>query len=85
MGYKLKLAKTTVPGKTSGNYLRMMDPGYTAHGIGYLTPSLFSFSRGSDRERLANLPGAKLRGKSVTFSYVNSARPGLDAARLLRG
>jgi hypothetical protein len=85
LGYELKLATTTVPGKSPENYLRIMDPGYTAHGVGYLTPSLFSFSRGSDRERLANLPGAKLRGKSVTFPHVDSARPGLDAARLLRG
>ena len=85
LGYELRLAKTTVPGKAPENYLRIMDPGYTAHGVGYLTPSLFSFSRGSDRERLANLPGAKLRGKSVTFPHVDSARPGLDAARLLRG
>jgi hypothetical protein len=33
MGYELRLAKTTVPGKTPENYLRIMDPSYTAHGI----------------------------------------------------
>jgi hypothetical protein len=62
-----------------------VDPGYTAHGIGYLTPSYFQFSRGMDRERLARLPGATLRSDSVTFSHTGSAQPGLDAARLLKG
>ena len=84
MGYELRLAKTTVPGKSPENYLRIMDPGYTAHGVGYLTPSLFSFSRGSDRERLASLPSATLVSNSVTFSHVKSAQPGLNAARLLK-
>lgn len=85
MGYELKPAKTTVPGKQLENYLRIMDPRYTAHGVGYLTPSLFSFSRGSDRERLANLPGATLTTSAVAFSHAESAQPGLAAARLVKG
>jgi hypothetical protein len=84
MGYELKPAKTTVPGKRPENYLRLMDPRYTAHGVGYLTPSLFAFSRGSDRERLANLPGATLTASAVTFSHTESAQPGLAAARLIK-
>jgi hypothetical protein len=84
MGYELRLAKTTVPGKSPENYLRIIDPSYTAHGIGYLTPSLFSFSRGSDRERLASLPEATLLSNSVTFSHLKSVQPGLEAARLLK-
>jgi CHAT domain len=84
MGYELRLATTTVPGKSPENYLRIMDPGYTAHGIGYLSPSLFSFTRGSDRERLATLPGAALLSNSVTFSHIRSAQPGLDASRLIK-
>jgi hypothetical protein len=85
MGYELKLAKTAVPGKTPENYLRIMDPGYAAHGIGYLTPTMFSFSRALDRERLSGLPDAALVSNAVNFSHVESAQPGLTAARLLRG
>jgi len=85
MGYELRLAKTTVPGKRPENYLRIMDPAYTAHGVGYLTPTLFTFSRALDRERLASLPGATLTGDSVNFSHVQSAQHGLAAARLLKG
>jgi len=29
-----------------------------AHGIGYITPTYFGFTRGSDREALSGLPGA---------------------------
>ena len=85
MGYELRLAKTAVPGKTPENYLRIMDPSYTAHGIGYLTPTMFSFSRALDRERLSGLPGAALVSNAVNFSHVGSAQSGLTAARLLRG
>jgi hypothetical protein len=84
MGYTLKLAETNVPGKRPENYLRIMDPKYTAHGIGYLTPKNFSFSRMSDRDRLAELPGATLVSSAVNFSHVKSAQPGLDTARLLK-
>jgi hypothetical protein len=84
MGYELKLAKTTVPGKRPENYLRIMGPGYTAHGIGYLTPTMLSFSRAIDRERLARMPGATLANSSVNFSHLDSAQPGLAAARLLK-
>lgn len=84
MGYELRLAQTAVPGKQPENYLRIMDPAYTAHGIGYLTPTMFSFSRGIDRQRLARVDGAALTGSSVNFSHVQSAQPGLAAARLLK-
>jgi hypothetical protein len=84
MGYELRLAKTAVPGKRPENYLRIMDPQYTAHGIGYLTPTMFSFSRAIDRERLARLPGATLANSSVNFLHADSAQPGLAAARLLK-
>jgi hypothetical protein len=83
MGYTLRLPETNVPGKRPENYLRIMDPMYTAHGIGYLTPSTFSFSRMSDRDRLAGLPGAAAVSSAVNFSHVDSAQPGLHAARLL--
>lgn len=83
LGYTLKLPETK-PDKRPENYLRIMDPKYTVHGIGYLTPSNFSFSRMSDRERLADLPGATTLTSAVNFSHVQSAQPGLDAARLLK-
>jgi CHAT domain len=84
MGYELRLAKTTAPGKPPENYLRIMDPTYTAHGIGYLTPTMFSFSRAFDRDRLSRLSGAIVATSSVNFSHVESAQPGLAAARLLK-
>lgn len=84
MGYELRLAKTTAPGKRPENYLRIMDPTYTAHGIGYLTPTMFSFSRSFDRERLGSLPGATLATSCINFSHVESAQPGLAAARLIK-
>jgi hypothetical protein len=82
MGYELRLAQTTIPGKRPENYLRIMDPAYSAHGIGYLTPTLFAYSRTSDRDRLAALPGAIL--SSISFSHVESVQTGLAAARLLK-
>jgi hypothetical protein len=60
-----------------------MDPMYNAHGIGYLTPSMFSFSRMSDRNHLAELPGATPVTNAVNFSHVENVQPGLDAARSL--
>jgi PIN like domain len=84
LGYVLRPAKTIVPGKIPENYLRIIDPEYTAHGIGYLTPSYFAFSRATDRERLLNMPGAEPQTAQVKFSHVESAQPGLEAAELLK-
>ena len=84
LGYELKPAKTNVPGKVPENYLRIMDPRYTAHGVGYLTPTYFAFTRASDRERLLHLPGAELLTTAVKFSHVENAQPGLDAAKILK-
>ena len=83
MGYTFKLAKAS-PGRQPENYLRIIDPKYTAHGIGYLTPGTFSFSRTSDRDRLKDMPGASTVSNAVNFSHADSAQPGLDAARLLK-
>jgi hypothetical protein len=84
LGYTLRRPKTS-PGKRPENYLRIMDPAYTAHGIGYLTPTTFSFSRMSDRQRLTELPDAEPISNAVNFSHTRSAQPGLAAARLLKG
>lgn len=84
MGYTLKLA-TARPGKQPENYLRIIDPKYRAHGIGYLTPGTFSFSRMSDRDHLTGLPGARPVSNAVIFDHTESAQPGLNAARLLKG
>ena len=84
MGYDLIPAETRIAGKRPENYLRIMDPRYTAHGIGYLTPGNFSFTRGADRESLARRPGARALSSEVAFSHVDSVRQGLDAARLLK-
>ncbi len=56
--------------------------GYTAHGVGNLTPSAFSHT--SKRERLVKLPEAAPISDAVNFSHVQSVQPGLDAARLLK-
>lgn len=84
LGYALRPAKTDVPGKIPENYLRIMDPRYTTHGIGYLTPTYFGFSRVSDREHLSTLVGAELLTTMVKFSHVESVEPGLNAARLVK-
>lgn len=84
LGYTLRRPKTRLD-KRPENYLRIMDPTYTAHGVGYLTPSAFSFSRMSDRESLTKMPGAEPISTAVNFSHVQSAQPGLDAARMLKG
>lgn len=83
LGFNLTLPKTR-PGKVPENYIRMMDPRYTAHGIGYITPTYFGFTRGSDREVLSPLPGAELLPSCVRFWHVESAQPGLDAAKLVK-
>ena len=83
LGFDLKLPQTR-PGKVPENYIRIMDPRYTAHGIGYITPTYFAFTRASDREALSGLPGAELLTSAVKFWHVESAQPGLDAAKLLK-
>jgi PIN like domain len=82
LGYLLRPARTIVPGTIPENYLRIIDPEYTAHGVGYLTPSYFGFSRATDRERLLSMPGAEPQTSLVKFSHVESAQPGLEAAKL---
>jgi hypothetical protein len=84
LGYVLVPAKTRIPGKRPENYLRIMDPEYTAHGIGYLTPGNFSFTRGSDRGRLSHLAGARVLRSEVAFSHIEGVTPGLEAASILR-
>jgi hypothetical protein len=84
LGYDLIPAKTHVPGKAPENYLRIIDPRHKTYGVGYLTPSYFAFSRVSDRERLLDLPGADPITGAVKFSHVESAQPGLAAAKLLK-
>jgi hypothetical protein len=85
LGFNLTLPKTR-PGKVPENYIRIMDPRYTAHGIGYITPTYFGFTRGGDREVLSGLPGAEISSPSyVKFWHVESAQPGLDAAKLVKG
>ena len=43
-----------------------------------------ALARGVDRDILLGLPGARTRGNSVVFSRVESAQPGLDAARRIK-
>lgn len=84
LGYVLRPAKTVVPGKIPENYLRIIDPKYTAHGVGYLWPTYFGFSRTTDRERLLSMPEAQQQAAQVKFSHVESVQPGLNAAKLLK-
>jgi hypothetical protein len=83
LGFDLRLPKTR-PGKVPENYIRIMDPRYTAHGIGYISPTYFGFTRGSDREVLSGLPGAEPLPSYVRFWHVDSAQPGLDAAKRIK-
>jgi hypothetical protein len=84
LGYKLILPATDKPGKQRENYLRIIDPGYTPHGMGQITPTNFEFTRGIDRDLLASLPGAHLQQQRVAFSHVESAKPGLEAATMIK-
>jgi len=84
LGYVLIPAKTVVPDKIPENYLRIIDPEYTPHGVGYLTPTYFGFSRATDREFLLRMPEAEALAAHVKFSHVESAQPGLNAAELLK-
>jgi len=84
LGYVLRPARTIVPSKVPENYLRIIDPEYTAHGVGYLTPSYFGFSRATDRERLLSMPEAEPQTSLVKFSHIESAQPGLNAAELVK-
>lgn len=85
LGYELVPAEAKVSGKRPENYLRIIDPKYSAtNGIGYLTPTYFGFSRASDRERLLGMPGHEPLTTMVKFSHVESAQPGLDVAKLLK-
>jgi hypothetical protein len=84
LGYELRLPKSK-PGKPRENYIRIMDPRYTAHGLGLITPGYFKFTRASDREILSSLDSAEpLTSGGVKFSHVESAQPGLNAAKLLK-
>jgi hypothetical protein len=83
LGYDLTLPKTR-PGKVPENYIRIMDARYTAHGVGYITPTHFGFTRASDRDVLSSLPGAELLKSTVRFWHWQSAQPGLEAAKLLK-
>jgi hypothetical protein len=83
LGYQLKLP-TTKPGKPRENYIRIMDPRYTAHGLGLIGPSYFKFTRAIDRETLSRLDGAEPLNGAVKFSHVESAEPGLNAAKLVK-
>jgi hypothetical protein len=84
LGYTLRRPKT-IPGKRPENYLRIMDPTDSSHGVGYLTPTMFSFSRGSDRQRLMGMPEAVPISNAVNFYHVQSPQPGLEAAKQLKG
>jgi hypothetical protein len=48
------------------------------------TGQVTALARGVDRDTLLGLPGARTRGNSVVFSHVESAQPGLDAARRIK-
>jgi hypothetical protein len=84
LGYMLKPNRTVVPGKAPENYLRIIDANNTAHGVGYLYPTYFGFGSAADRDRLASMPDAELLAAMVKFSHVESAQPGLNAAKLLK-
>jgi hypothetical protein len=82
LGYTLKSPESK--SGRPGNYVRFLDPNYTAHGIGYVNPSTFGFTRKLDRDRLKDLPGARPGNGVVYFPHQQSAQPGLAAAKLLK-
>ncbi len=86
LGYELRAPKLREPGtKPREKYLRIMHSAYTAHGIGYLKLSNMTFSRGSDRDQLGELDGARVTDREVIFSIANGIDQALSAARLVNG
>jgi len=84
LGYELRASNVRNPGtKPPENYLRIMHPAYTAHGIGYLKLSNVTFTRWSDRGPLGDLGGAKLTDREVIFSIANGLDEALIAAKLI--
>jgi hypothetical protein len=84
LGYELRASNVRKPGtKPRENYLRIMHPAYTAHGIGYLKLSNVTFTRWSDRGPLGDLSGAKLTDREVIFSIASGLDEALSAAKLI--
>jgi hypothetical protein len=67
------------------NYIRVMDLQNSRYAVAYMTPTYIEFTRAAGHwDGLAALPGAEVRGTTgIKFSHVASAKPGLDAAKLL--
>lgn len=63
-------------------YLRVMDPGDTAHGAGYLRASSITFTRGYDREKLVGLGGGHAHSHGVRFTI--DGGQALEAAKLVK-
>jgi hypothetical protein len=83
MGYELRLPK---PHRTTGElekYIRVIDPAFPVPSVAYMRAGFLIFSRPSDRDVLARLPGAIVRAKGDVKFAINGQRE-LEAARLVR-
>lgn len=86
-GYQFEPASALRAGSTPQNYMRVIDPRHSRYAVAYLTPTYIEFTRFALQlaPDLATLPGGVKRGDTgVKFSHIESARPGLDAAKLLK-
>jgi hypothetical protein len=66
------------------DYVRFVDPQYTAHGTGEIHPSWILFTRREQREPLAGLPGADMRSDGVRFYFSSGTEQALHAAKLAK-
>ena len=83
MGYELRLPKLVKETGPREKYVRIIDPAATSPGAGLVRPGFLIFTRVSDQEKLAKLPGAYVRsGNGVKFAIEGNRE--LQAARLIK-
>jgi hypothetical protein len=88
LGYVAELAEPEDPDRPRPKYLRMHDPAVagTASAF-YLTPSNFDFATKAYRERVAGMPGAIEKTRSVLFRLetAEGVQRALAAAKAVKG
>jgi hypothetical protein len=83
MGYELRLPELVKATGPREKYVRIIDPASPSQGVGYVRPGFLIFTRVSDQERLARLPGALVRGGNGVKFAIDGKRE-LDAAGLVK-
>jgi hypothetical protein len=82
LGLKYRLVKMATAEKPE--YVRVMDPFYSGHGVGELHANHLLFTRGPHREQLARMPGADERSNGVRFSIAGGIDQAMSAAEAVK-